>query len=45
MPTGDRGRALKRRFLDAIEDLALDTGCSLDHRFFDVRRQVVNGEL
>lgn len=45
MPTGDVGRALKRRFLDAVEDLALDQGCSLDARFFDVRRRVLNGEL
>lgn len=45
MPSGARGRALKRRFLDAVEDAALDSGCALDARFFDLRRQVVNGEL
>jgi transcriptional regulator with XRE-family HTH domain len=45
MPTGDRGRALKRRFLDAVEDAALDEGCALHARFFDLRRQVLNGEL
>src|SRR5215212_6092678 len=30
MPAGDEGRALKRRFLDALEDMALDIECSLD---------------
>ncbi|HXT15591.1 MAG TPA: helix-turn-helix transcriptional regulator [Gemmatimonadaceae bacterium] len=45
MPTGDRGRALKRRFLDAVEDCALADGCALDPRYFDLRRQVLNGEL
>jgi transcriptional regulator with XRE-family HTH domain len=45
MPTGDRGRALKRRFLDAVEDCALDGVCALHPRFFDLRRRVVNGEL
>lgn len=45
MPVGDSGRALKRRFLDAIEDLALERHHSLDARFFEVRRQVLNGEL
>jgi transcriptional regulator with XRE-family HTH domain len=45
MPTGDRGRALKRRLLDAVEDGALDEQCALHPRFFDLRRQVLNGEL
>ena|SRR5579884_3040612 len=45
MPTGDDGRALKRRFLDALEDFAVSAGCDLDPHFFDVRRRVVNGEL
>jgi transcriptional regulator with XRE-family HTH domain len=45
MPTGDSGRMLKRRFLDALEDMALDTGCALDARFFDLRRRVLAGEL
>jgi transcriptional regulator with XRE-family HTH domain len=45
MPTGDRGRALKRRLLDAVEDCALEERCALHPRFFDLRRQVLNGEL
>jgi transcriptional regulator with XRE-family HTH domain len=45
LPTGDRGRTLKRRLLDAIEDLALDQQCGLHPRFFDLRRQVLNGQL
>jgi transcriptional regulator with XRE-family HTH domain len=45
MPTGDRGRALKRRLLDAIEDSALEERCTLHPRFFDLRRQVLNGQL
>jgi hypothetical protein len=45
MPTGDAGRALKRRLLDALEDMALDGGFLLDARFFDLRRRVLAGEL
>jgi transcriptional regulator with XRE-family HTH domain len=45
MPSGDTGRALKRRLLDAIEDTALGAGCLLDARFFDLRRRVLSGEL
>ncbi len=45
MPTGDTGRALKRRLLDALEDTAIGAGCVLDARFFDLRRRVLSGEL
>jgi transcriptional regulator with XRE-family HTH domain len=45
MPAGDDGRALKRRFLDALEDFALANGHSLDSRFFDLRRRVMAGQL
>jgi transcriptional regulator with XRE-family HTH domain len=45
MPAGDAGRALKRRFLDALEDMALGADCVLDARFFDLRRRVLAGEL
>jgi transcriptional regulator with XRE-family HTH domain len=45
MPSGDTGRALKRRLLDALEDMALGAGCVLDARFFDLRRRVLSGEL
>jgi transcriptional regulator with XRE-family HTH domain len=45
MPAGDAGRTLKRRFLDALEDMAMNTGCALDARFFELRRRVLAGEL
>jgi transcriptional regulator with XRE-family HTH domain len=45
MPTGDTGRALKRRLLDALEDMALGAGVALDARFFDLRRRVLSGDL
>ena len=45
MPSGDSGRSLKRRLLDALEDAALDAGIALDARFFDLRRRVLAGEL
>jgi len=45
MPSGDTGRALKRRLLDALEDMALGAGCVLDARFFELRRRVLAGEL
>ena len=45
MPAGDAGRTLKRRFLDALEDMAMNTGCALDTRFFELRRRVLAGEL
>jgi transcriptional regulator with XRE-family HTH domain len=45
MPFGDSGRALKRRFLDALEDMALSADCVLDARFFELRRRVLAGEL
>ncbi|MGE5101814.1 MAG: helix-turn-helix domain-containing protein [Deltaproteobacteria bacterium] len=45
MPAGDTGRALKRRLLDALEDMALGAGVVLDAEFFDLRRRVLSGEL
>jgi hypothetical protein len=45
LPQGDGGRALKRRLLDAIEDHALDARIALDGAFFELRRQVLAGEL
>jgi transcriptional regulator with XRE-family HTH domain len=45
MPSGDSGRMLKRRFLDAIEDLALADGRTLDRHFFDLRRRVLAAQL
>jgi transcriptional regulator with XRE-family HTH domain len=45
MPMGEHGRALKRRLLDAIEDLAMDAGIELDHTVFELRRKVLSGHL
>jgi transcriptional regulator with XRE-family HTH domain len=45
LPTGDAGRALKRRLLDTLEDLALADGRALDSAFFEIRRQVLAGQL
>lgn len=45
MPVGDAGRALKRRFLDAIEDRAMESRTPLGRDFFEVRRRVLAGEL
>ena len=44
-PGGEEGRALKRRFLDALEDCAGQAGVKLGPAFFTVRGRVVNGEL
>jgi len=45
MPSGEAGRTLKRRLLDAIEDFALADGHALDSRFFDLRRKVLTEQL
>lgn len=45
MPGGSSGRRLKRAYLDALEDAALEHGLALDARVFDLRRAVVLGEL
>jgi transcriptional regulator with XRE-family HTH domain len=45
MPSGDAGRSLKRRFLDALEDMAIENRCALDTSFFELRRRVIAGEL
>ena len=44
-PGGEEGRALKRKFLDALEDCAAHAGVKLGPAFFSVRGRVVNGEL
>jgi transcriptional regulator with XRE-family HTH domain len=44
LPADDHGRALKRSLLNAIEDLAASTTLALPAHFFELRRQVVNGE-
>ena len=45
LPTGDAGRVIKRRLLDTLEDLALADGRALDSAFFEIRRQVLAGQL
>jgi hypothetical protein len=44
LPADDHGRALKRTLLNAIEDLAASATLPLPAHFFELRRQVVNGE-
>ncbi len=44
-PGGEAGRALKRSFLDELEDCAAAAGVKLGSAFFTVRGRVVNGEL
>jgi len=44
-PGGEEGRALKRSFLDELEDCAKAAGVKLGAAFFSVRGRVVNGEL
>ncbi|HVX39867.1 MAG TPA: helix-turn-helix transcriptional regulator [Gemmatimonadaceae bacterium] len=45
MPDGDAGRALKRRYLDLLEECAMHERRALDAAFFELRRRVVAGEL
>ena len=44
-PGGEEGRALKRKFLDELENCAAAAGVKLGAAFFTVRGRVVNGEL
>ena len=45
LPSGDRGRELKRTLLNALEDQAVAQRITLGPAFFDVRRRVLCGEL
>ncbi len=45
MPAGRDGLALKRRFLDVLEDVALTNGRPFGPDFFELRRGVLAGEL
>ena len=45
LPNGDAGRTVKRRLLDALEDVAIAEGRALDSAFFELRRQVLAGQL
>lgn len=44
LPTDESGRALKRSLLNAIEELASAAALTLPAHFFDLRREVVNGQ-
>ncbi len=44
LPAGDHGRPIKRALLDAIEDAAHGAGLMLPASFFELRREVLNGE-
>ncbi len=45
LPSGTTGRRIKRSLLDALEDLAVEHAIPLSNEFFQLRRDVVNGEL
>jgi transcriptional regulator with XRE-family HTH domain len=45
LPSGPTGRRIKRSLLDALEDLAVEHAIPLSSDFFQLRREVVNGEL
>lgn len=45
LPSGDAGRRLKRALLNAVEDLAMETGRALPTDYSETRRRVLAGEL
>jgi hypothetical protein len=45
MPAGDGGRRLKRALLNALEDLALESGHSRPIDYSQIHRRVLSGEL
>ena len=45
LPPGDAGRRLKRALLNALEDLAVESGLQLPADFSEIRRRVLSGEL
>jgi transcriptional regulator with XRE-family HTH domain len=45
LPSGDPGRRLKRALLNAVEDLAMETGRALPVDYSETRRRVLAGEL
>jgi transcriptional regulator with XRE-family HTH domain len=45
LPKGQSGRRLKRALMDALEELAVEHVIPLSSEFFELRREVVNGEL
>ena len=45
LPSGGGGRRLKRALLNALEDLAVETGRSLPIDYSEIHRRVLAGEL
>lgn len=45
LPSGDSGRRLKRALLNAVEDLAVETGRALPIDYSEIHRRVLSGEL
>ncbi len=45
LPSGGAGRRLKRALLNALEDLALDTGYSLPIDYSEIHSRVLAGDL
>ena len=45
LPTGDGGRRLKRALLNALEDLAVETGRALPIDYSEIHRRVLAGEV
>lgn len=45
LPTGDAGRRLKRALLNAVEDLAVETGQPLSLAYSELRRSVLHGDI
>ena len=45
LPSGDGGRRLKRVLLNAVEDLAVESGQALPLEYSEIRRRVLAGEL
>lgn len=45
LPSGDQGRRLKRSLLNAVEDLAVESGRALPLEYSEIHRRVLAGEL
>ncbi|MDB4915779.1 MAG: hypothetical protein JWM95_3423 [Gemmatimonadetes bacterium] len=45
LPSGDHGRRLKRTLLNAVEDLAVESGRALPLEYSEIHRRVLAGEL
>ena len=45
LPSGDGGRRLKRALLNAVEDLAVESGRALPIDYSEIHRRVLAGEL